>query len=87
MGSPESENWRIEDESQHEVTVSSFYIDPYETTQEEYERLMGNNPSTFTGEKLPVENFSWLDAVNFANAKRHGRRIIGTLFGWLYTLG
>lgn len=69
MGSPESENWRIEDESQHEVTVSSFYIDPYETTQEEYERLMGNNPSTFTGEKLPVENFSWLDAVNFANAK------------------
>ena len=24
MGSPESENWRIEDESQHEVTVSSF---------------------------------------------------------------
>ena len=69
MGSPESENWRIDDELQHEVSVSSFYIDPYETTQEEYERLMGNNPSTFTGEKLPVENFSWLDAVNFANAK------------------
>ena len=56
MGSPESENWRIDDELQHEVTVSAFYIDPYETTQEEYERLIGNNPSTFTGEKLPVEN-------------------------------
>ena len=69
MGSLESENWRIDDELQHEVSVSSFYIDPYETTQEEYERLMGNNPSTFTGEKLPVENISWLDAVNFANAK------------------
>ena len=69
MGSPESENWRIDDELQHEVRVSAFYIDPYETTQEEYERIMGNNPSTFTGEKLPVENISWLDAVNFANAK------------------
>lgn len=69
MGSPESENWRIDDEVQHEVSVSSFYIDPYETTQEEYERLMGNNPGTFTGEKLPAENISWLDAVNFANAK------------------
>ena len=69
MGSPETENWRIDDEVQHEVTVSSFYIDPYETTQEEYERLMGNDPSSFIGEKLPVENISWLDAVNFANAK------------------
>ena len=69
MGSPESENWRIDDEVQHEVSVSSFYIDPYETTQEEYEHLMESNPSTFTGEKLPVENISWLDAVNFANAK------------------
>ena len=28
MGSPESENWRIEDETQHEVTVSGFFIAP-----------------------------------------------------------
>lgn len=69
MGSPETENWRIEDETQHEVSVSSFYIDPYETTQTEYERLMGSNPSNFKGEKLPVENISWLDAIAFANAK------------------
>ncbi len=34
MGSPETENWRIEDEVRHEVTVSAFHIDPYETTQE-----------------------------------------------------
>ena len=69
MGSPESENWRIDDETQHEVTVSSFYIDPYESTQSEYERLMGNNPSMFVGEKLPVENITWLDAVQYANAR------------------
>ncbi|MBQ6365338.1 MAG: SUMF1/EgtB/PvdO family nonheme iron enzyme [Oscillospiraceae bacterium] len=69
MGSPETENWRIEDEIQHEVSLSAFYIDPYETTQEDYERLMGNNPSDFAGTKLPVENISWLDAVLYANAR------------------
>ncbi len=69
MGSPETENWRIGDETQHEVTVSPFYMDPRETTQSEYRRLTGENPSSFTGDDLPVENISWLDAVRYANAK------------------
>ena len=69
MGSPESENWRVEDETQHRVYVSAFYMDPYEVTQAEYLRLMGENPSGFTGDDLPIENISWLDAVRFANAK------------------
>ncbi len=69
MGSPETENWRIDDETQHEVTVSSFYMDPYETTQEEYIRLIGENPSAFPGDSHPVETISWLEAVRFANAK------------------
>ena len=63
MGSPETENWRIEDETQHQVTQSGFYMSPYEVTQAEYERLMGTNPSSFHGENLPVESVSWLDAV------------------------
>ena len=29
MGSPDAENWRIDDEMQHEVTVDSFCMDPY----------------------------------------------------------
>jgi len=69
MGSPETENWRIDDETLHEVNVSSFLMDPYEATQEEYERLMKSNPSSFKGSNLPVESISWLDAVAFANAK------------------
>ncbi|MCR5448566.1 MAG: SUMF1/EgtB/PvdO family nonheme iron enzyme [Solobacterium sp.] len=69
MGSPDTENWRIDDEVQHEVSVGSFYMDPYETTQSEYVRLMGSDPSTFSGDDLPVENISWLEAVQFANAK------------------
>ena len=69
MGSPETENWRIEDETQHEVTVSDFRMSPYEVSQAEYERLMGVNPSAFRGDNLPVENVSWLDAVRFCNAR------------------
>lgn len=69
MGSPETENWRIDDETLHEVTVSGFWMSPYEVAQAEYERLMGSNPSTFHGESLPVENVSWLDAAAFCNAK------------------
>ena len=69
MGSPESEAWRSADEMQHTVTVSDFYMSKYELTQEEYEEIMGNNPSNFSGENLPVENVSWLDAVAFCNAR------------------
>ncbi len=69
MGSPETENWRIADETAHTVTVTAFRIDPCETTGEDYARLMGEDPSAFSGENLPVEQVSWLDAVLFANAK------------------
>lgn len=69
MGSPESEAWRSSDETRHTVTVSDFYISPYELTQREYRELMGENPSNFSGDDLPVENISWLDAIRFCNAR------------------
>lgn len=69
MGSPDSENWRIGDETLHEVTVSAFYIDPYEALQSDYEALMGDDPGTFDGEGLPVDNISWLEAVQYANER------------------
>lgn len=49
MGSPEDENWRIDDETPHDVTLAAFYIDPFETIQAKWEAVMGSNPSTFTG--------------------------------------
>lgn len=69
MGSPESEAWRCADEMQHSVTVSDFYMSVYELTQAEYRELTGNNPSNFSGDELPVENISWLDAVRYCNAR------------------
>ncbi len=68
MGSPEDEPWRSADETQHTVTVSDFYMSPYEVRQREYAAVMGNNPSNFNGEDLPIENVSWLDAITFCNA-------------------
>ena len=43
----------------HRVTLSSFSISRYEVTQEEWQAVMGNNPSNFKGSKRPVENVSW----------------------------
>lgn len=67
MGSPESEMQRETDEVQHNVTVSNFYIGRYEVTQKQYEEVMGENPSNFKGDNLPVENVSWYDAIEFCN--------------------
>lgn len=69
MGSPTDEPGRSEDETQHNVTVSDFYMSIYEVTQKEYTDLMGENPSTFAGDNMPVENMTWYEAVAFCNAK------------------
>ena len=49
----------------HRVTVSSFFIGKYEVTQEEWEAVMGSNPSYFKGAKRPVEMVSWSDCCQF----------------------
>lgn len=73
MGSPAEERQRQEDETRHEVTVSSFYMNPYEVTQEEYEAVMGENPSFFSGENLPVENVTWYNAIAYCNRLSENR--------------
>lgn len=69
MGSPDSEEWRGDDETRHTVTVSDFYISPYEVSQAEYTSVMGNNPSHFKGDNLPVENITWYEALQYCNAR------------------
>ena len=49
----------------HQVTVSSFSICKYEVTQEEWEAIMGANPSSYKGPKRPVEQVSWNDCQEF----------------------
>ena len=58
----------------HEVTVSSFYMGKYEVTQEEYQDVMGINPSFSLENNCPVECVSWYDAVEYCNrlSKKEG---------------
>ena len=73
MGSPANEKGRSTTETQHQVTLTKpFYIGRYEVTQEQWEAVMGNNPSTdnrysigIKGANLPVTNVSWYDCQEF----------------------
>ena len=61
MGSPGSDDF----EKQHQVCVKDFQIGKYEVTQAQWQSVMGNNPSSFKGENLPVEQVSWNDVQAF----------------------
>lgn len=66
MGSPKSEEPRSREETQHEVTISKpFQMGKYEVTQEQWEIVMGGNPSSSKGIRLPVTNVSWNDCQDF----------------------
>lgn len=57
------------DAQPHEVYVSAFYIDKCLVTQEEYQRVMGDNPSRWKASKNPVEQVRWSDAARYCNAR------------------
>jgi formylglycine-generating enzyme required for sulfatase activity len=72
----------------------------YEVTQTEYERLIGQNPSSFSRqgkakddvsgqntEQFPVDRTSWDDAIEFSRKLTDQERKSGRLpTGWGYTL-
>ncbi len=49
----------------HQVILSSYYIGETEVTQALWKAVMGNNPSHFNGDNLPVESVSWNDCQTF----------------------
>jgi formylglycine-generating enzyme required for sulfatase activity len=89
MGSSEDEKDALPDEMpRHEVRITrGFLLGKFEVTQEEYQQVMGVNPSAFSArgrktdqvkdndtKRHPVESISWGDAVAFCNrlSERHG---------------
>jgi len=53
-------------EGLHRVTLTQpFYLAKYEVTQEQWQSVMGNNPSRYKGPRHPVEQVSWNEAIAF----------------------
>ena len=51
-----------EEKPPHPVTIMTpFYLGKYLVTQEQWEKVMGSNPSEFKGAKYPVDSVSWND--------------------------
>jgi formylglycine-generating enzyme required for sulfatase activity len=88
MGSPANEADRDDDELAHKVRLTKpFYLLATEVSQAQYTAVMGENPSYFRGDDLPVENVSWDDAVRFCEklSKREGRKFrLPTEAEWEY---
>ena len=61
MGSPTTELGRFSDrEDLHQVTLTrSYYIGVFETTQKQWELIMGSNPSSYKGDMRPVDKVSY----------------------------
>jgi len=68
-----------EKQSTHKVTITKpFYLGKFEVTQEQWERVMGSNPSNFKGAKNPVEQVSWEDCQTFI--RKLGEKVPGYTF-------
>ena len=63
MGSP---NGGSDEQPLHQVTISKgFQMGKFEVTQAQWEAVMGNNPSHFSGDNNPVEQVSWNECQSF----------------------
>jgi len=90
MGSPSTEPGRYSSEDpQHQVTLSSFYMQTTEVTQGQWKAVMGSNPSYFStcGDNCPVEQVSWNDIQTFItalNSRGEGTYRLPTEAEWEY---
>jgi len=77
MGSPRHLG-NNDEQPQHLVTVRSFMIGKFLTTQAQWKVIMGNlPPCRFKGDDLPVERASWKDAQKFC--KRLSKKTSGAV--------
>jgi len=62
MSSPKREHGRHDYETQQRESITQgFWLAKTQTTQAQWEAVMGSNPSYFVGSDLPVETVNWND--------------------------
>ena len=69
------------------VEISDFYISKYEETQEQWQAVMGTNPSKYKGSDRPVDSINWYEAVEFCqklSLKTDGHYRLPTESEWEY---
>lgn len=89
MGSlRETVHGKTRDETPHIVFLdNSFWLGRYEVTQDQYQSLMGKNPSYFRGHDLPVDSVEWKAAMQFCKRLNLIEKAAGRLpDGYVYTL-
>ena len=80
MGSITQHGFDDDEQPVTQVRISKgFYLGKYEVTQDQWQAVMGSNPSFFKncGDRCPVEHVSWEDVQEFIrklNAKSEGAR-------------
>ena len=74
MGSDDTRD--ADEKPVHEVRVDGFWMGKYEVTQEQYEVVMGENPSVQKDARNPVEHVCWDDAAKFCQklSEKTGKR-------------
>jgi formylglycine-generating enzyme required for sulfatase activity len=61
-----SKNGEADEKPVHVVNIRDrFYMGRCQVTQAQWQAVIGNNPSNFRGDSLPVENVSWFDIQRF----------------------
>ena len=100
MGSPQEEVGRGQNEVQHRVQITRpFYLGVYEVTQDEYQKVIGDDPNSRQGvharraaERIPITSVDWLNATEFCRRlsalpeEREGSRVyrLSTEAEWEY---
>ena len=83
-------DWCKNEHPQHKVRITKpFCMGRYEVTQEQWQRVMGNNPSNFKGARNPVEQVSWDNCQEFVKklnglGKEKGTFALPTEAEWEY---
>jgi len=88
MGTSSGKRGNSDEMPRHEVAITRpFYMGIYEVTQNQYEAVIGQNPSEDKGREKPVACVTWEDAVTFCGvvSKRTGRSVrLPTEAEWEY---